>query len=249
MPTTSLISSNAVLSPFPYDGQSDGFGLTNVTIRDLNIVNPSTYNYSSGALMIGLPVAYRGPEEYYFGALWVNVCGVQYNVAAGGALENITVSGFPGYGIILENTNGQFAYSHPMSTLYGLTCYNNYIGCYPRGDHSSPPCYGWYSPSGGAGGDDDSAEYTDLSGCYFVHNTVGLVGGYGNFRVIGDKFTDNYIGDLTPSGTAVFNSDHGLISGCTFNHNGLAGMYIGGGLSGGTIVGCLFSQLRHRSGV
>jgi hypothetical protein len=230
---------NAVLSPFPYNGQSDGFGLTNVTIRDLNIVNPNTYNYSFGSLMIGNVGSYRAPQNYEFGEPWTNVCGIQYNVAAGGALENITVRGFPGYGIILENTNGQFAYSHPMSIIHGLTCYNNYIGCYPRGDFTSPPWYGW-NASVNTSGDDDSAEYTDLSDCYFVHNTVGLIGGYGNFRIINDKFTDNYIGDLTTSGAGTFNSGHGLVSGCTFNHNALAGMYIGGGLSGGSIIGCLF---------
>lgn len=145
------------------------------------------------------------------GNVFSNRSGIQFNTSGGGVLRDCLVTGFPGYGYFLINTNSSGDYLYPRAQLRDCHADRNFIGIWPSAWNYD------FDPTGSA--PDMNAEYYSFASFAATRNTIGIGIDAGNNNVVGALVTGNYIGVYFGAG---HNAAHGIVSSCTINHNNYA---------------------------
>jgi hypothetical protein len=171
--------------------------------------------------------------------------GLQINTDGGGKIEDVTILGFSGVGLLPVSTYGTSAMFYPKTTVSGITCNSNFIGLWASGNINAAFWSGYYTnwvtslyvPNA------LNPEYETYSHLRLINNVVGLFKAAGNNIVADSVIAGNYIAQANIYGN---NLNHGLVSGTLFNHNIGAVLYIEGGGNtsssppGDTWSGCRF---------
>ena len=163
------------------------------------------------------------PQKPYFR----NRSGFYVNAGGGGTIQDVTVSGFPGYAFLFINTNSTGnAMSSKRAYIRGCTAHDNFLGFWPSSSSFD------FDPTGSA--PDMNCEYFQIQHCNACNNTFGVSIAAGNNSVVGGQFTHNWVAVISGGG---HNVAHGVMSSCTINHN-----YIGfwGSSVGELISDCVF---------
>jgi len=156
---------------------------------------------------------YNGLYEPYYSTTWTNRHGLRLNGAVGNSAHDCVAYGFGGSGFMIASTNNSGAQYYPTANFYNNIAYSNYCGFMVLG-----PSYeyaGWPNSGIGGTGKELSDEYQIISGCQAIENGIGIVASAGNAKIIGNRFTGNFMGIL---GSTVNNAMHGRVIGNSFNH-------------------------------
>lgn len=177
----------------------------NISIDGLNFRGTAN-NYSGGAGSYVFNKA-TGFDPSFQIAL-VNQHGLRFNSAIGGEIKNCSFAQFPGYGMIILNSDGTGeSFQSRKVTIINNLCYSNYIGAMFTAAQNM--FQGVFNP--------DPSTYADFECTYqqvldnqFFRNALGACMGGGNMLVECNEFTQNDVGLMVRRG--------GQIIGNTFNH-------------------------------
>ena len=161
--------------------------------------------------------------------------GFQFNTESGGTIDQVTVHGFNGIGVLPLSISGIGSEGTPKASVGAMNCYSNLVGFYSAQPFTAAEITNWvtnYVPNA------LSPEYMGWSKVTCGMNTVGMTFEAANCTLADSDISDNYINDLEFGGSG--NDHHGTISGTMFNHSTLIPLIAAGGLLGEIYSHCQF---------